>query len=473
MRRFQPLVAILVPVLLLAGAAYAERELTPRTFDQAPEMRATSGAWFCPHGGGREGWEVELQVANPGERSASIRILSLGQDKPGEPETFEVPAGEFVRIPVPPRGRERSSMVEWFGQWVAVGWLAHAGGGEGGVAAEPCAPAAGDRWYLPDGTTDVDGDDDYVIVMNPFAREAVVSITLFSERKEPVRHGSLTDVVLRPFRSVAFNVHDVVLGEPTVSALVEASVGRVAAATLGVSGVGGIRAALGYVGQPPDTLTFPGGDDAGRTDLVVMSAGTIDDGERVSLEGEILGEGEPQAFAGLADATMPAASARTFTATTSGDVSVRWTATGADVAAVRRTFGVVSDQASVTGAQPASSWIVLPAVAGEPSNPGLVLANPGTEPAVVTLSFLAPGPVDQVTVTVPAGSTVAAPKAFLQAAPEAGVSAVATSGTFIPASASYALGHEGFATYAVALGIPIPADALEGNRPLGSTGSGR
>jgi hypothetical protein len=472
-RKSQSLVAILVPVLLLGGAVYAERELTPRTFDPAPEVQATSGAWFCPHGGGREGWEVELQVANPGERTASIRVLSLGQDKPGEPETFEVPPGEYVRIPVPPRGRERSSMVQWFGQWVAVGWLAHAGGGEGGVAAEPCAPAAGGPWYLPDGTTDVEGDDDYLIVMNPFAREAVFSITLLSERKEPVRHGSLTDVVLRPFRSAAFNVHDVVLGEPTISALVEVSVGRVAAATLGVSGTGGIRAALGYLGQPADTLTFPGGDDAGRTDLVVMSAGTTDDGARVSLEGDILGEGEPQAFAGLADASMPAASARTFTATTSGATSVRWTVTGEDVAAVRRTFGVVSDQASVTGAQPASSWIVLSAVAGEPSNAGLVLANPGTEPAVVTLTFLAPGPAEQVTVTVPAGSTVAAPKGFLQAAPEAGVSATATSGTFIPATASYSLGQEGFATYAVALGIPIPQGALEGNRLLGSTGSGR
>ena len=472
MRRLQRLVAILVPVLLLAGAAYAARELTPRTFDPAPEVQASSGAWFCPHGGGRGGWEVELQVANPGERTASIRVLSLGQDKPGEPETFEVPPGEFVRITVPPRGRERSSMVEWFGQWVAVGWLAHAGGGEGGVAAEPCAPAAGGRWYLPDGTTDVDEDDDYVIVMNPFAREAVFSISLLSERKEPVRHGSLTDVVLRPFRSAAFNVNDVVLGEPTVSALVEVSVGRVAAASLGVSGAGGIRSALGYLGQPADTLTFPGGDDAGRTDLVVMSAGTTDEA-RVALGGDILGEGDPQAFAGLVDASMPAASARTFTATTSGATSVRWTVTGEDVAAVRRTFGVVSDQASVTGAQPASSWIVLPAVAGEPSNPGLVLANPGTEPAVVTLSFLAPGPAEQVTVTVPAGSTVAAPEGFLRAAPEAGVSATATSGTFIPATASYSLGQEGLATYAVALGIRIPEGALEGSRLLGSTGSGR
>jgi hypothetical protein len=139
---------------------------------------------------------------------------------------------------------------------------------------------------------------------------------------------------------------------------------------------------------------------------------------------------------------------------------VRFTVSGQDVAAVRRTFGVVSDQASVTGALPASSWIVLPAVAGEPSNPGLVLANPGIEPAVVTLSFLSPGPAEQISVSVPPDSTVEAPERFLRVAPEAGVRAEARSGTFIPAAASYSLGHDGFATYAVALGIAIPEGVL-------------
>jgi hypothetical protein len=325
------------------------------------------------------------------------------------------------------------------------------------VAAEPCAPAAGGRWFLPDGTTDVEKDHDYVVVMNPFAREAVFSVTLLSERKEPVRHGSLTDVVLRPFRSVAFDLGDVVLGEPTVSALVDVSVGRVAAATLGVADAGGIRSALGYLGTPPGALTFPGGADAGRTELVVMSAGAANGGPRVTFDGDILVRGGPaQVFAGLAEASMPAAAARTFQTTTSGPTSVRLTVSGQDVAVVRRTFGVVSDQASVTGALPASSWIVLPAVAGEPSNPGLVLANPGDESALVTLGFLSPGPADRISVRVPPGSTVEVPEEFLRVAPEVGVRAEATSGTFIPAAASYSLGHDGFATYAVALGIAIP-----------------
>ena len=355
-------------------------------------------------------------------------------------------------------------MVEWFGQWVAVGWLAHAGGGEGGVAAEPCAPAAGGRWYLPDGTTDVDEDDDYVIVMNPFAREAVFSISLLSERKEPVRHGSLTDVVLRPFRSAAFNLNDVVLGEPTVSALVEVSVGRVAAATLGVSGAGGIRSALGYLGQPADTLTFPGGDDAGRTDLVVMSAGTTDEARvprgRHPRRGGAAGVRGPRGreHAGGVRADVHGHHLRRHLRSVDGHGGGR----GRGPANVRRGLGPGLRDRGAAG-------LVVDRAPGRRRRalePGSRARQPGTEPAVVTLSFLAPGPAEQVTVTVPAGSTVAAPEGFLRAAPEAGVSATATSGTFIPATASYSLGQEGFATYAVALGIRSPG------RPRGQPARG-
>lgn len=455
-RRAQPIVAILVLVLMVGGAAYTDREVEPKPFGPGANGPARSGVWLCPHGGGPEGWEVVLQIANPGEETASIRVRTLGTERASEPQTLQVEPGAFVRVPVEAVGRGRASMVEWFGEWVAVGWLAHAGGGEGGVAAEPCAPEAGSSWLLPDGTSEVKQDNDFVVVMNPFERQAVFSLVLLSERQEPVRHGDLTDVVLRPFRSAAFKLNDVVLGERTVSTSVEVSVGRVAAATFGVSASGGIRSALGYLGVPSGPLTFPSGDDAGRTELVVMSEGDEEgDGGRVSLAGDIVGAEGGQPFAGLADATMPGAAARTFPATTSGTTSVTFTASGSGVAAVRRTFGVASDQAGVTGAAPTQAWIVLPAVAGSPSAPGLVLANPGTEPAVVTLRYLSPGPADEVTVTVAPGTTLQAPQAFVRLAPDVAVVAVATSGTFVAAAASYSLGREGIATYAVALGVPL------------------
>jgi Family of unknown function (DUF5719) len=456
--RPQALVALLALVLLVGGAAYADREAEPAP-GPGVDGPASSGAWFCPSGGGPEGWEVFLQVANPGDRPATVHVRSLGSGRPKPPDAFEVEPGAFLRIPVESRGRGRTHMVEWFGQWVAVGWLAHAGGGEGGVAAEPCAPSAGARWLLPDGTTESEGDHDFVVVMNPFAREAVFSLTLLSERREPVLHGGLTDVVLQPFRSVAFELNEVVLGERTVGTLLEVSVGRVAAATLGVSGGGGIRSALGYLGTPPASLVFPGGQDAGRTEVPVMTEAD-GDGGRVTLTGELLlsDDAPPQQVPGLADASLPDGSARTFPATTSGVSSLRVEGTGGSVATVRRTFGTVSDQAAVTGASVAASWLVMPTVAGSPAHPGMVLANPGSETAEVTLRYLSPGPPEQLTLSVPPRATVEVPQAFLLVAPETGVWATAGTGTFVIASASSSLGAEGRATYAVSLGIPVPGD---------------
>jgi Family of unknown function (DUF5719) len=449
-RRGQVLAAAIITALLVGGAAYADRELEPRPMAAAGTPTADSGAWFCPHGGGEAEWEVFLQVANPGPAPATVRVRTLGTRRPTAPATITVDPGTFERVQVPADGRGRASIVEWFDQWVAVGWIAHAGGGEGGVAAEPCAPGAGDRWLLPDGTTETDANDDYVVVMNPFARPAVFSAILYSERSEPVISERLTDIALDPYRSRAIRLNAIVKGERTVSTLVDVSVGRVVAATLGVSTQGGIRSAIGYA-EAPSSLVFPGGEDAGRTDLPMMNIGS----ERTALEASILEREAEVPFAGIADAPSPPDSGRTFPATTAGSTSVELLTGSTSVAAVRRTFGVVSDQGATNGAAPAAAWIVLPAVAGSPSRPGLILANPGDEPAVVELRYLGsatPG----VTVTVPPRRTAAAPAEFLEAEPEAAVLAIASSGTAVVAAASYSLGREGSATYAVALGIPIP-----------------
>lgn len=455
MRRVQPIAAVIVTVLLVGGAAYADRELGPRATNGGVAPAAVSGAWFCPHGGGEKDWEVSLQVANPGEAPATIRVRTLGRGRPTEPQTLVVEPGSFLRVPVPAQGRERASTVEWFDQWVAVGWIAHAGGGEGGVASEPCAPSAGERWLLPDGTTETEDNDDFLVVMNPFSRDAVFSVVLLSERRLPIVSGDLTDVALKPHRSRAIRLNDVVRGERTVATIVEASVGRVVASTLGVVVSGGIRSALGYLGEPPPELAFPGGADAGRTDLVVMNTGL----ERVPIDGDLLGKEVEVPFAGIADSVPPPESGRTYPATTSGPTSVIFGAEETGVAAMRRTFGVVSDQGSSGGAIPAPAWLILPAVLGPPSHPGLVLANPGPEPAVVTLTYLGSGsaPAASATVTVPPRRTIMAPKAFVEALPEGAVVATASSGTFVAGAASYSLGREGFATYAVALGIPIPS----------------
>jgi hypothetical protein len=451
-RRFQLVAAVVAVVLAVGGAAFAQREVGPKALaaDGSPE-HAPSGAWYCPHGGGQE-WEVSLEIANPGPGRATVRIRDLGGDKPSVPQTQTIDPGTTVAVSVDGSSREAASTVEWFDQWVAVAWVSHAGGDEGGVAAEPCAPAAGARWLLADGSTASKDEDDFVVVMNPTARDAVISFTLLSERKAPVQKSELTDVVLKPFHSMVVRLSDKILGEDTVSTVVDAAAGRVVAATLGISTSGGVRSTLGYLDREPSEVVFPGGADAGRTSLAVMSTGL----ERASLQSELLGAQSSQPFPGVADAAPPASSARTFTTTTAEASSVVFRSADAGVAAVRRTFGSVSDQGSTIGGAPATDWVVLPAVSGTPNHPGLALANAGDEPAEVTLAVVG-APDDRTTVTVPPHASVLAPKAFVDADPEAAVRATASSGTFVPAAVSYSRGREGFATYAVALGIPIPS----------------
>ncbi|HET9725078.1 MAG TPA: DUF5719 family protein [Actinomycetota bacterium] len=454
--RGQFLVALLVAAAVVAAALYLDREVGARPLGTEAAPGVPSGAWFCPHGGGSKDWDVWIQLANPGPEPVQIRVRSISSEKPSPPEDHVVEPGSTLVVPVPGRGREASTTVEYFGGFVAAGWIEHAGGDATGVAAEPCLPDTGARWLLPDGTAAVEENDDHVVLMNPHATDAVVSLTLLTDgRTGPVRTEAWTNVTLKPYRSRAFSLNENALGETTVATVVDVSVGRIAAATLGIATGGGIRGSIG-LSAGTRTQILPGAGDSGRTALAVMSTGL----DRVQLSGTILEAETPQPVAGLADAAPAGETARTVPLTTGTPTTLVVHADGPGVAFARRTFGVGTDQASSAGATaPAGAWIVLPSVIGEPSNPAIVLANPGEDPASVTLTALpaeggtAPQPV---AVEIPPLTTVTAPESFADATGTSSVLATATSGTFVPVSASYALGREGSATYAVAAGVRIP-----------------
>ncbi len=451
--RGQLLSAILVLAAVLASAARVVPTIGARPLGEARPPDLPTGAWFCPHGGG-EAWEVRISLANPGPGPVLARVRSIGAGRPGKAEDHVVPPNTTVQVSVPGEGREASTVVEYFGGFLAVGFLELAGEDANGVAAEPCVPEAGTRWILPDGSG-LRGFDDVVVVMNPLPAPAVVSLTVFSEGRDPVRTKGWTNVTIRPNHARAFRLDQVALGEPTVGTLVEAEVGRVVAGTLGISTEGGVRASVGVPGGVA-TQVLPGAGDAGRSDLTVAATGQGPAG----ISAELLGAEGRQALPVVADAEPRPSSATTATLTTADPATILAQADGGGVAFARRTYGVVADQGSTTGAtEAAGAWVVLPSVFGQPAHPHLALANPGASPVSVTLRTLpvegetAPGPV---TVEVPPGATVLAPKGFAQAASGAAVLAVAEEGTFVPVSASYALGREGWATYAVALGVPVP-----------------
>ncbi|MBI2237528.1 MAG: hypothetical protein HYU54_03255, partial [Actinobacteria bacterium] len=269
-----------------------------------------------------------------------------------------------------------------------------------------------------------------------------------------------TDYVLPAERSAAFLLNEKALGYHTVSAEIEVSIGRVAASSLGVSAEAGIRSAEGIPGPVRTRFILPGGADQGRTDLVALNPSTE---EEIAIGATLLGRDAEEAVGGLQEASQGAESAGTYSVITDGPstIDLRTAEGGVGVAAARRTFGVSSDQGSTSGvSEPAGAWVVLPAVAGPPFNPHLFLSNPGPEPAEVTLSMLAPSdtapPPAPITLIVPARRTVQAPPEWVEAGPTAAVLARSEGGTFVPVMSSYSLGREGVATFAVAVGVPIP-----------------
>jgi hypothetical protein len=460
--RGQLVVAVVVVSAAVLAALALERGVGVRALATGPPPAAPSGAWFCPHGGGKD-WQRTLEIANPGSEDVRIRVTTLSESRPGEPEEYDVDPGAELLLPAESPSRASASMVEYFGGWVAAGWVSRAGGGEGGVAAEPCSPTAGRSWLLPDGSTQLAEDatggraqkqlQSWVVVMNPFAADAVFSLTLYADKDAPVRAGEWTNVVLKPFRTRAFYLNEQRLGYATVSTSVEAKVGRVVASSLGVSELGGVRSSVGQPAPPADAV-LPGGFDQGRTELVVMNPTAGD----VQATGVLLGREEPVPVGQRDEGRAGTESAQTYPLSTDGPSALDLhVPTGAAV--VRRTFGPVSDQGATGPGVPSRAWVVLPAVAGRPSHAGIVVANPGSEPVDIELSYLPSGaepPPEPITVRVPGLRAVAVPSEFVQARPLGAILAVSTDGRFVPAAASSSLGREGYATYAVSLGVPIP-----------------
>lgn len=461
--RGQLVAAALTVAAVVAAAVWLQRGVGTKAFAGPGAGAAPSGVWFCPHGGG-SAWGTTIQVANPGAAPVRIRVTALSESRPGRAKSYTVDPGAELLLPEPASSRAASTVVEYFGGWVAASWVAHAGGGETGVAAEPCSPTAGEGWMLPDGSTQLAQSpsgprsrrslDSYVVVMNPFAVDAVISLTLYTDKDAPVRAGAWTNVDLKPFRSRAFHLNDQRLGYATVSTTVQAKVGRVVASTLDVSALGGIRSAIGQLAPAPATGVFPGGFDQGRTELILLNP----TGQPAQATGALIGKGDPVPISGPDGDRANANSAQTFPQTTAGPTSLV-VKIPAGTAAVRRTYGQSSDSAATGPGQPRGAWVLFPALGGRTGHPGAVIANAGSNGIDVRLSYLPSGtepPPAPIMVHVPPLRTVAVPSAFVQARPLAAILAVSTDGAFVPAEASYSLGLKGYAAYAVALGVPIP-----------------
>ncbi len=453
--RGQGLLAVGVLLVVVGGGLALERGLGPRPPEAASAGAVRSGAWFCPHGGGAKEWKTTLYLANPGNEDVSARVTPISARHPGASSDIVVPAQATIAVSVPAKGREASAYVEYFGGWIGAAWVAQGGGGEIGVGAEPCAPAAAQTWFASDGTTE-QGQDAYLVVMNPFASDAVFDVVLLTQKRAPIRNSKLTEIVLHAGRSIAFRLNAFAEGEPAVGAEVDVSLGRVAVSSLGISRDGGIRSVIGTTGLTTRAF-LPAGAGSGQSSLALMVPGE----QQLHFGASLLTHGSATAAGGLTDATQGATSAHAYPVTTSGGSMIDVVAQGSvPFAASQRAVGVGNDDAATGGAAaPAADWLVLPAIAGEPSKPGIVIAAPGAAAVTVTLHALASegdsAPAD-LTITIPAGSVTQVPASFLDAVPTSAIEIRCVGGGVVPMAASTSLGVKGLSTYALSMGIVVP-----------------
>lgn len=453
--RGQGLLAIVVLVVVVGGGIALERGVGVRATEETPAGTSSSGAWFCPHGGGPKEWKATLFLANPGDVPVAVRVTSISAKKPGNPKAVIVAPEATVSVRVPAAGREASTYVEYFEGWIAASWVTQGGRGEVGVGAEPCAPATSPTWFAPDGTTE-QGEDAYLVVMNPFAVDAVFDVVLLTPKRAPIRNSALTDHVLRPGRSEAFRLNAFAEGEPAVGAEVDVSLGRVAVSSMGITRDGGIRSVIGSVRTAPQ-VSLPLGGGAGQSTLALMVPGDA----QVDFGATLLSGGAPVPAGGLTEASQNPASAKPYPVTFSGPSSVDVVARGdGGFAAGLRSVGVGNDAGATGGAPaPASDWVVLPAIAGEPARPRIVLVNPGNTSVTVTLhALVSEGDTTtaDTTVTIPAGSVAQVPPGFLEGLHGSAIEVHSAGGDIVALAASTSLGVKGLSTYALAMGIAVP-----------------
>jgi Family of unknown function (DUF5719) len=415
---------------------------------------AASGAWICPHGGG-EGWTVALFLANPGDRPVTARLTPLQNDRAGQPTSVEVPAGATVRVDDVADERSSATYVEYFDGWIAAGWVLVGEGDQPGTAAEPCAPEPARRWYLPDGNTGL-REDAYVIVANPFDVRAVLDAIIYTPDRAPIRDSAWTDLTIAPHRSLALHLNAKVEGEEAAAVELDVSVGRVAAASLGVTDKTRLRSALGTTGLAGSVL-LPIMKGSERADLVVLS--TADRSMRFGAT--LLGTEAPRPAGGLTEQEEPPASARSYPVTLEGGPGgvETFSVEEVPIAAALRAPGPSGDRGSTGGTtRPWPAWTVLPATAIGPSKPGLVLLNAGDDAVVAHVESLAreggtaAAPVD---VEVPPHGAAAVPASFLEAAPGSGV-LVRADGPIAALAASTSIGKDATDTFALSMGVAVP-----------------
>ena len=263
-------------------------------------------------------------------------------------------------------------------------------------------------WYAADNTTE-QGQQAYLVVMNPFGTDAVFDVVLYAADAAP-------DPRLRPAptsplgRAGASRCRLNDKSRPAraaVAAEVVVTAGRVAVASLGIDASGGVRSALGVAGHARRRPTCRWRGGAGQSQLARRrSPGR----ESVRFGGHAVLRRTRRSRPAVSSASRRTRRRRSvYPVITAGPVGGRRHAQDGDpfVAALRAT-GPGNDAGATARRRGAGATVGRAADRRRASrlDPGLVLVNPGSEPVAGRRCICSPtagaAAAADVTVTVPA-----------------------------------------------------------------------
>lgn len=164
--------------------------------------------WYFPEGGVGGGMQEHIGIANPSSEEAIVTVSLVMADKVVQPDSL-------VEVEIPPRSSRtfplgatlRPAQRDLGGVSALVQSTNNVGvvveramrydsGSVGGSAAELGASRLGTRWLLTPGT--VNPTTDSVVLMNPGATEAEVSLTLYRGNRGAVSPAAITGRTIPP-----------------------------------------------------------------------------------------------------------------------------------------------------------------------------------------------------------------------------------------------------------------------------------
>lgn len=373
-------VMLIVAIALGAALDLATDPVAPAPAPPSPGDRFVERSIYCPP---PQLSDARSKVAVSTDSDESL--IGIGATD----ERVELDASHRIEV-VSPEGPLR---IAGYGSDPIGSSAQVVGGSLPGASAGDCAARASRAWYFAEGSSAL-GFDQRFFVFNPFPRDALVRVLLYTPKGELAR-ANLAEIVVPAGQTEAVRINDFVRQNRFLGAAVLATRGRVVVwramtiesddrphgmvLTLGAPELSDTwylpEGAVGGGIEERITLLNPTDEEAVATISLATSEGSIQPPRLVEVPVP------PQTLMPLALAQKVSGRDREL-----GGASAVVTTTAGVVVAERSVFYDTADlngvSAEIGATQTETRWVLGPAVA-EPVTDAVVFVNPGAQPVTV------------------------------------------------------------------------------------------